>query len=1346
MKKVLILTTILLFLVTGLLQSQNYALQFSGNTDIVNINRDDISSPWTVEAWVYKTQNSSYSTFIDGQTGKITLESWGNNGKVGITAKGVADWAFNYSAPVGQWVHLAFVCDQNTTKLYVNGTFTDEMSHVIPMPFNAFGQSNESAKMKIDEVRFWTLIRSADEITQYYDKSVNPVANGLAGYYYLDDQANEATDISIYHINGILSGPVYVVNNNPDFTTTLPEMAINSISTDNYNEYFAKPGSINQDILRVIVKTVGVSSPLHITSFTVNLDGTDDINDISFVKLFSTGFSSEFGTDEQFGQAMMPSSGEITFSGDVTLFSGSNYFWLTYDISSGATVGNKLDATLIGTIIDGQSVTPSETDYSGYRLIKESIPQIPDKRDAIIPKPQVMSIDTTNWFELTSSTKIVVANTDSTLQEGNNLSNFLQKATGYDFQVSATAPSNGNISLTILDEYSDELGEEGYIFNVDETGIKIEANTTTGLFYGTQTLRQLLPVYIESQDVVSGITWNVAFASITDYPLYSWRGLHLDVSRHFFNVDFIKKYLDAMAMNKLNRFHWHLTDDQGWRIEIQSKPLLQTISAWRTCNGVVYGGYYTQDEIADIVDYATERHIMIIPEIEIPGHTVEVLAAYPELSCATATAPYGGPFEVRCASGITSDIFCAGKEETFDFLEDVLTEVAALFPGPYIHLGGDEALKTKWEQCPDCQARIAEQGLANEEELQRWFMERVGTFLETQNKQWIGWSEITYGGVPENATVMSWLGESSAVTAAQQGHDAILSPYSVLYLDAPNSNQPWEPPSIGYAPNTLEKIYFYNPMPDGLTSQEQEHILGPQSCLWTEYISEESYAEYMILPRIYALSEISWTGNTNNFPDFRRRLYPKFQRLNLLGYNYRPLDFPEDLLPEIFSTCDDEGTLSLDIPANSFYWNDENHSTTNSITVTESGTYKCYVDYLGEIKCVSTTVEFKNEATQPSIDTTGQIWNATGDAEKYLWYDVNDDLTFVGNPFIPPSGANPYFYTVAGANLVNKQNSLYITGDDDYVVLENSDFFNSTQAFTIEGWIKIHNYSTWDQIFTRRISNTNRVSVELADGRFYFEIGNGSNSYGYTSAGTVLENQWHHVAFVYDGTATGNSQRMKVFIDGDEQPLSFNGSIPSHTPSNSADFTFGSPDANPGFEFTEMRLWSKALTQDEILILHSIILEQGVEDGLEYYFRTDEGSGSTLTNYSLNNNYDATIINLKNSTWQNGYTGVMMYLCKSIKWVVADLVTGIEQHYNSLDFNIIPNPNHGDFTFSLILPEKENVRISVYDMSGHIIFSKEYTGSQTINDNLKMKGTAKGTYILSVKAGKDNGKKVFVVK
>ncbi len=1343
MKK-LLLSFVFALVATAFVNADNYALKFSQSSDLVLLNQDDVATSWTIEAWVYKTQSLSYSTLIDGQSVKITLESWGNDGKVGITAKGVADWAFNYVAPVGEWVHLAFVCDQNTTKLYVNGVFTDEMSHVINMPYKAFGQANESARMIIDEVRFWTVVRTPEEIAEFYNKSVDPSSEGLVGYYYLDDQEEMATDISPTHLNGTISGPVYVPNDNPDFTTTLPEMSLNGISADNYNEYFVKPGSENQDILRVVVETEGVTSPIHVSSITVDVSMSDDLNDISSLAMFSTGMSPEFGTDEIFGEEQAPGSGTVTFTGDITLNPGNNYLWLACNVAQNATIGNNIDAELVNIEVAGQTETATETDYQGSRTILSGIPQVPVARDAVVPKPQEMTIDTSQRFVLTESTKIVVQNTDSTIAEGTKLSEFLKKATGYNFDVSTSASPDGNIYLKILDNYNSEIGEEGYIYNVDENGVKIEANTTAGLFYGTQTLRQLLPAEIESPSAVQGVTWDVAYASITDYPRFSWRGLHLDVSRHFFGVDFIKKYLDAMAMNKLNRFHWHLTDDQGWRIEILSKPLLQTISAWRTCNGQTYGGYYTQDQIADIVNYAAERHIMIIPEIEMPGHTVEVLAAYPELSCATNDAPHGGPFYVRCNWGTSVDIFCAGKEATFDFLEDVLTEVADMFPGPYIHLGGDEASKVRWEQCPDCQARMQELGLTDEEQLQRWFMERVGNFLATKNKKWIGWSEITYGGVPENATVMSWLGESSAILAAQQGHDAILSPYSVLYLDAPNSNEPWEPPAIGYAPNTLEKIYFYDPMPAGLTPDEQQHILGPHSCLWTEYISEEWHAEYMILPRIYALSEIGWSGNTNDFPDFRRRLYPKFKRLDLLNYTYRPLDFPKGLLPAEFSTCDDTVTLTLDIPANSFYWNDAAHTTSNSLTVTQSGTYKCYVDYLGKIYSVSSKVTIKEDFSTPQIDTTAQGWKATGNADTYLWYH-GDDFVFKGDTYNHPEGANPAEYYVSGANLSNKKGDIFIAGNDDYVQLENSEFLNNAQAFTIESWVNIHQYTTWDQLFTKRVDNNHRISVELADGRFFFEIGNGSNTYGYTSTDAVKTDEWHHLAFVYNGSGANNSERMKLFIDGVEQSLSYSGGIPAYTNSNDADFTIGCPTADPGFEFTEFRLWNKALSADDINNMMDLVIEPGMDEGLEYYFRTDEGSGTVLNNSAPDNPNNGILVNSNASTWVDDYTDVMLYECRSEKWNVYGLITGVGGINLNVNPRIIPNPNNGQFRVSLELPEKENIVISVYNLLGKMVFEKEYHSAKYINDRLDLNNVKNGVYVLDIKAGKYNGRKIFVV-
>jgi N-acetyl-beta-hexosaminidase len=1344
-KKIVRLTASLLFFVFlfmhGNITGQNYGLKFLSNSDMVKFSREDIDGAWTVEFWVLKTNALSYSTAIDGNTGKIMLESWSHNHQVGITKKGVADWAFNYVVPVNQWTHLAFVCDGSKTELYVNGNFQDEMNNTIPMPIYALGRAPESPRMIIDEIRFWTLARTGEQIAEYYNKSVDINSEGLTGYYYLDDQAPAPTDISPSHINGEILGPVYALNTNPDFTTTLPDMTFSSLTVENENEYFSKPGSTDQDILKINITTEGVLNALTLNNISVTLSGTDALSDISGVKLYFTSYKGVFDNESPVDTTKQPATGEIVFSGNVVLNPGNNYFWLAYDVADNAIIENKLDGTLSYVTVDNETINPSVPSPAGFRVIRDGIPQMPAIRNAVIPKPHSMVLDTTHHFILTPTTKIVV--TDSTLSEGNKLSAFLQKATGYPFEVSLTAPPTGNISLSITGTYNNEIGEEGYLLTCDQSGIQIEANTTQGIFYGWQTLRQLLPAAIESQVVVPNTTWDVAYVNIVDFPRFSWRGLHLDVSRHFFDVDFIKKYIDIMAINKLNRFHWHLTDDQGWRIEILSKPLLQSISAWRTCNGVTYGGYYTQAEITDIVNYAAERHVMVIPEIEMPGHTVEVLAAYPELSCATASAPHGGPFTVRCNWGTPPDIFCAGKEETFEFLEDVLTEVCDLFPAPYIHLGGDEAIKTRWEQCPDCQARMQQEGLANEEELQRYFMERIGNFLITKNKKWIGWSEITYGGVPDSATVMSWLGESSAITAAQQGHDAILSPYSVLYLDAPNSDDPNEPPSIGYAPNTLEKIYFYDPMPASLTQQQQQYILGPHSCLWTEYISETDHAEYMILPRIFALSEIGWYGNGNNFGEFRDRVYPKFQRLDLLGYNYRPLDFPGDLLPGEIMSCDDSVVLKVDIAANSFYWNTPGNPTVNTIVANTSGIYKCYVDYLGEINTVKTTVTLKEPITQPEVTVSGTEWTASGNADLYLWYNADDSIVYEGDTFTPPGGANPYEYSIAGMNLISKKSSVRITGGNDYAKTENSDFLNNTDAFAIMGWLNIHQYDIWDQLFTKRLNLANRISVELADGRFYFEIGNGSNTYGY-SENVVSENQWHHYAFVYNGSGNGNNEKLRIYVDGIQLPLSFNGTIPSTTASDTIPFTIGSPVANPEFDFTEVSLWERALTSVDIARMKNKQLA-GDEEGLVYYFKTG-GEDDTLVNFATNYNYNATIINFGNYNRMNNYNSVSLYGCESEKWNIGEIATGVSEKTSPFPLSVIPNPNNGNFTVSFTLPSKGNAVLKIFDVKGNMIYSKHFYGVSKVTHSPHTGYLPGGSYILSVETDHYKQKKIFVIR
>ena len=431
------------------------------------------------------------------------------------------------------------------------------------------------------------------------------------------------------------------------------------------------------------------------------------------------------------------------------------------------------------------------------------------------------------------------------------------------------------------------------ILSVTPKEIIIKARTAVGLFYAVQTLRQLLPVEVEKEQKVNGLILSVPACEIKDEPRFVYRGMHLDVCRHMFPVSFIKRYIDMLALNKMNTFHWHLTEDQGWRIEIKKYPRLTEIGAYRketlvghggkepyVYDGKPYGGFYTQDEVKDVVAYAKSRFITIIPEIEMPGHALAALAAYPELSCT------GGPFEVFPRWGVVPDVYCAGKEETFNFLEDVLTEVIALFPGEYIHIGGDECPKDRWKKCPLCQKRIKDEGLKDEKELQSYFIARIEKFLSSKNKKLVGWDEILEGGIAPEATVMSWRGTAGGIEAAKQNHDVIMTPSSYVYLDYYQCEPKGQPLAIGgYLP--LETVYSYNPMPAELTPAEQKHILGVQGNVWTEYIATTDYLEYMAFPRLIAIAETGWTPEPKkNFKDFLSRFDTVKKRYDILGINY----------------------------------------------------------------------------------------------------------------------------------------------------------------------------------------------------------------------------------------------------------------------------------------------------------------------------------------------------------------------------------------------------------------------------------------------------------------------------
>ena len=434
---------------------------------------------------------------------------------------------------------------------------------------------------------------------------------------------------------------------------------------------------------------------------------------------------------------------------------------------------------------------------------------------------------------------------------------------------------------------------EAYKMKIAKDRIEIEAGAPAGIFYAMQTIRQLLPPEINRGSLNRDMTWAVPCVVIEDEPRYPYRGLLLDVCRHFSSVTAVKHYIDLLAFHKINRFHWHLTDDQGWRIEIKKYPKLTEVGAWRDRTLIGhhetadrkykqerYGGFYTQAQIKEVVAYAKKKFVTVIPEIEMPGHAVAALAAYPELSCC------GGPFEVAGHWGVFNDVYCP-KESTFEFFENVLAEVMELFPGEYIHIGGDECPKLRWTNCHHCQTKIKELGLKDENELQSYFITRIEKFVNGKGKRIIGWDEILEGGLAPNATVMSWRGAEGGIAAAQQGHDVIMTPTAFCYLDYyQTENRQNEPLSIGgYVP--MEKVYSFDPTPASLTAAEAKHILGGQCNLWREYIASDMHVEYMLFPRLAALSEAVWTpGNEKNYENYLTRLNGILKHYETLNINY----------------------------------------------------------------------------------------------------------------------------------------------------------------------------------------------------------------------------------------------------------------------------------------------------------------------------------------------------------------------------------------------------------------------------------------------------------------------------
>ena len=522
---------------------------------------------------------------------------------------------------------------------------------------------------------------------------------------------------------------------------------------------------------------------------------------------------------------------------------------------------------------------------------------------ALIPQPQHVE-RAEGAFKLTP--ELVIATDSASQDTGKFLAERLRPATGYSIKaIGLNGMFPGSAIVLTTENAKADLGVEGYELSVSTDVVTIRALTQAGLFYGAQTLLQLLPPEIFSATIVNDFNWEIPCVKITDSPRFSWRGLMVDASRHFFTKQEVEKMMDVMALHKLNMFHWHLVDDQGWRIEIKKYPELTSIGAWREGVGFGlptnsttaygkdgrYGGFYSQEDIREVVVYAQKLHITVVPEIEMPGHSMAALSAYPEFG----SGP--GPFKIPVSGGVFRGVYSPAKPETFEFLQNVLTEVFQLFPGKFVHIGGDEVPKGSWTNDAACVALMEREGLRSKEDMQSWFNRRMETFINAHGKTLIGWSEIAQGGLTQNAVVMDWIGGGRE--AANAGHDVVMSPTSNCYFDGYQArNRSTEPrASGGFLP--LRKVYAFEPVPSGLAPEFAKHILGGQGNLWTEYVPNAKHAEYMIFPRSSAIAEVTWSAKeARDYDDFLRRLKTDERRVDQLGVNYRSSALGDETGPQ----------------------------------------------------------------------------------------------------------------------------------------------------------------------------------------------------------------------------------------------------------------------------------------------------------------------------------------------------------------------------------------------------------------------------------------------------------------
>ncbi len=603
----------------------------------------------------------------------------------------------------------------------------------------------------------------------------------------------------------------------------------------------------------------------------------------------------------------------------------------------------------------------------------------------VIPLPQEVSLTQENPFKLNENVLIAYPENNALLQRNAEfLSEYIQQATNYAPKTKAIAAGEQVKNAIVLGLDPSIANKEGYVLTTTPEGINLNGQTENGVFYGIQTLRKSIPAEAKEATIL------IPAGEIKDEPRFSYRGTHLDVGRHFFPKEFMKKYIDLLALHNMNTFHWHLTDDQGWRIEIKKYPKLTEIGSQRSrtvigrntqeYDNTPYGGFFTQEEAKEIVKYAQERYITVIPEVDLPGHMLAALAAYPEMGCT------GGPYEVCPRWGIFEDVLCIGNDQTMQFLEDVMSEIIEIFPSKYVHIGGDEAPRTRWEKCPKCQARIKTEGLkadknhTAEDRLQSYCMTRIEEFLNSKGRQIIGWDEILEGDVAPNATVMSWRGMEGGIKAAQLGHDVIMTPTSFCYFDYyQTADTKDEPLGIGgYVP--IEKVYSLEPVPAVLTEEQSKHILGAQANLWTEYIHSSEHVEYMVLPRMAALAEVQWTQpEKKDFKDFTKRLARLMKFYQRDGFNYAKhvFDLKVDFTPDVTKKAV-VVTLSTIDDAPIYYTLDGTEPTTASLKYTEPVSITETADFQavvirpeGKSKVVNKKISF-NKATYCPIELTFQ--------------------------------------------------------------------------------------------------------------------------------------------------------------------------------------------------------------------------------------------------------------------------------------------------------------------------------------------------------------------------------------